>query len=190
MVSNLLIVLKLHHALVQSEVQSTSRHHNSKLCGCSMCSHHELGKGCDIPGFEGIPATKVCHPLKHKCLGAREVEYIIHDEDGLKIVTMLLLLSGDVETNPGPGITIDKDRSKPTLSLRWWLPFEYELVKSLCNFFFGAQDSRVPRILTALQCTKRFAELGFYVVESHHKLVFQISGLPLVRKLSKFYQKV
>ena len=174
MVSNLLIVLKLHlpmvgmwwyMALVQSEVQSTSRHHNSKLCGCSMCSHHELGKGCDIPGFEGIPATKVCHPLKHKCLGAREVEYIIHDEDGLKIVTMLLLLSGDVETNPGPGITIDKDRSKPTLSLRWWLPFEYELVKSLCKFFFSVHKTlEFLEYLTALQFTKRFAELGFYVV--------------------------
>ena len=115
MVSNLLIVLKLHLpmvgmwwyiALVQSEEQSKSCHHNSKLCGCSMCSHHELGKGCVIPGsvFEGIPATKVCHPLKHKCLGARKVEYIIHNQDGPKYVTMLLLLSGDVETNPGPGI--------------------------------------------------------------------------------------
>ena len=71
-----------------------------------MCSHHELGRGCIIPEsvFEGIPATKVCHPLKHKCLGARKVEYILHHEDGPKIVTMLLLLSGDVETNPGPGI--------------------------------------------------------------------------------------
>ena len=70
-----------------------------------MCSHHELGKGCVIPEsiFEGIPATKVCHPLKHKCLGVRKVEYILHDEDGPKIVTMLLLLSGDVEKNPGPG---------------------------------------------------------------------------------------
>ena len=122
MVSNLLIVLKLHlpmvgmwwyMALVQSEAQSTSRHHHSKLC-YSVCSHHELGKRSVIPGsvFEGIPATKVCHPLKHKCLGARKV---IHDQDGPKIVTMLLLLSGDVETNPGPGIMIDKDRSKPTL---------------------------------------------------------------------------
>ena len=116
MVSNLLIVLKLHlpmlgmwwyMALVQSEEQSTSRHHNSKLCygDCSMCSHHELGKGCVISEsvFEGIPATKVCHPLKLKCVGARKVEYILHDEDGPKIVTMLLLLSGDVESNPGPG---------------------------------------------------------------------------------------
>ena len=117
MVSNLLIVLKLHlpmvgmlwyMALIQSEEQSMSRHHNSKLCygGCSVCSHHELGKGCVIPRsvFGGIPATKVCHLLKHKCLGARKVKYIIHDQDGPKIVTMLLLLSGDVETNPGPGI--------------------------------------------------------------------------------------
>ena len=118
MVSNLLIVLKLHLpmvgmwwyiALVQSEEQSMSCHHHSKLC-YSMCSHYELGKRSVIPGsvFEGIPATKVCHPLKHKRLGARKVEYIIHDEDGPKIVTMLLLLSGDVETNPGPGIYNDR----------------------------------------------------------------------------------
>ena len=70
------------------------------------------------------------------------------------------------------------------MSLRWWLPFEYELVKSLCNFFFFSVHKTLE-YLTALQCTKRFAELGFYVVESHHKLVFQISGLPLVRELSK-----
>ena len=62
-------------------------------------------KGCVIPEsvFNGTLATKVCHPLKHKCRGARKVEYILLDEDGPKIVTMLLLLSGDVETNPGPG---------------------------------------------------------------------------------------
>ena len=124
MVSNLLIVLKLHLpmvgmwwyiALVQSEEQSMSCHHHSKLC-YSVCSHYELGKRSVIPGsvFEGIPATKVCHPLKHRRLGERKVEYIIHDEDGPKIVTMLLLLSGDVETNPGPGIMIDKHKSKPT----------------------------------------------------------------------------
>ena len=72
-----------------------------------MCSNRELGKGCVISeSVEGIPATKLCHPLKHKCLGARKVEYILHHEDGPKIVTMLLLLSGDVETNPGPGIII------------------------------------------------------------------------------------
>ena len=118
MVSNLLIVLKLHLpmvgmlwyiALVQSEEQSMSCNHHSKLC-YSVCSHHELGERFVIPGsvFEAVLATKVCHPLKHKCHGARKVEYIIHDEDGLKIVTMLLLLSGDVETNPGPGIYNDR----------------------------------------------------------------------------------
>ena len=97
-------------AVVQSREQSSSRHYSSKCCysGCSMCSDHELGKGRIVPEsvFEGKPATKICFPLKHRCCGVRKVQYVFHDEDRPNTVTILLMLSGDVETNPGPGIAM------------------------------------------------------------------------------------
>ena len=95
-------------AAVQSEDQYTSHHYNSKCCysGCSMCSDPVLGRGSvSHEGFlEGAPVTKVCHPLSHKCCGRRKVQYIFHRKDGAAVIFhILLLLSGDVETNPGPG---------------------------------------------------------------------------------------
>lgn len=116
MVSSFLLILNFylpfarlwwHLAGIQCRELSTSRHYISKYCysGCSMCSDHELGKGCVVSeGFyRGAPVTRVCHPLKSKCCGARKVQYILHHEDSPKVISLLLLLSGDVETNPGPG---------------------------------------------------------------------------------------
>jgi hypothetical protein len=70
-----------------------------------MCSDHVLGRGSvNHEGFfKGSPVTRVCYPLNHNCCGKRKVQYIFHEEDGPKVVSLLLLLSGDVETNPGPG---------------------------------------------------------------------------------------
>ena len=93
--------------MFQSEHQTKSRHYNSKYChsGCPMCSNRELRRGNIIPMgvFKGRPVTKVVHPLKYKCGGARKVQYIIHNEDGPEVTSVLLQLSGDVESNPGPG---------------------------------------------------------------------------------------
>jgi hypothetical protein len=83
--------------VVQSKDESTSRHSNSKCCyNRSICTDPALGKGCVITEAfsEGMP-----FPLSSKCCGAKEV----HCKDGPKVVAFLLLLSGDVETNPGPG---------------------------------------------------------------------------------------
>jgi hypothetical protein len=70
-----------------------------------MCADHVLGKGnVSHEGFiEGAPVTRIYQPLKHRCCGRRKVHYILHEEDGPKVISLLLLLSGDVETNPGPG---------------------------------------------------------------------------------------
>ena len=122
MVKNMSIMVNFHLplvglwwgvAVVQSREQSSSRDYSSKCCysGCSMCSDHELGKGriASECVFEGRPATKVCFPLKHRCCGVRKVQYVFHHEDHANIVTVLLMLSGDVETNPGPGTTNPTD---------------------------------------------------------------------------------
>ena len=116
MISSLLLMLNFHLpctrlwwqlAAIQCRELSTSRQYCSKYCysGCSMCSDRELGKGCVVPAgfYRGKPVTKVCHPLKYKCCGARRVQYILYDQEGPKVISLLLLLSGDIETNPGPG---------------------------------------------------------------------------------------
>jgi hypothetical protein len=115
-VRNLLFMLGFHIpmvgfwwgvAAVQSEDQYISHHCISKCCysGCSMCSDHVLGRGSvNQEGFfKGAPVTRVCHPLNRNCCGRRRVQYIFQEEDGPKVISLLLLLSGDVETNPGPG---------------------------------------------------------------------------------------
>jgi hypothetical protein len=55
----------------------------------------------------------VCFPLKHRCCGVRKVQYHFHHEDCPNVVTILLMLSGDVETNPGPGIAYDSFNFRP-----------------------------------------------------------------------------
>ena len=52
---------------------------------------------------EGVLVTRVVFPLKQKCRGMRIINYIIQDANGQSIRQQLLLLAGDVETNPGPG---------------------------------------------------------------------------------------
>jgi hypothetical protein len=51
---------------------------------------------------EGVLLTRVVFPLKQKCCGVRMINYIIQDANGRSIRLQLLLLAGDVETNPGP----------------------------------------------------------------------------------------
>lgn len=110
MISNLLFVLNFHLrmvrlwwriAVVQSEEQSTSHHYNSKHC-YSSCSDPVLRKS-GVIFLNGARVTKVFQPLKQRCCGTRKVQCIFHHEDGDKVISLLLLLSGDVETNPGPG---------------------------------------------------------------------------------------
>jgi hypothetical protein len=87
-------------AAVQSEDQNLSHHCIPKYCysGCSMCSDHVLGRGS--VNQEGFSVTRVCHC---NCCRRRKVQYIFHEKDGLTVVSLILLLSGDVEANPGPG---------------------------------------------------------------------------------------
>ena len=115
--SNTCFVLSLHLPLLrllwrigmnQSEEQSTSHHYTSKYCygNCSLCAHRNLRNGSvsSCLTSSGVMLTRVVFPLKHKCCGMRSVQFIIHNLDGSKVCFKLLLLAGDVEINPGPGI--------------------------------------------------------------------------------------
>ena len=93
----------------QSKEQSKSRHYNSKHCydNCAMCSHHLLRNGTVQTQYweDSIPVTMVVLPLKGKCSHKRVIKYIIpRSQDPPRVIHQLLMLAGDVETNPGPGM--------------------------------------------------------------------------------------
>ena len=91
----------------QSLEHSKSRHYNSKYCynDCYMCSHNWLRKGTIVTCWKDeIPTTMVVPPLKQKCCQKRVVIYITPNVNGPpRVIRQLLILAGDVETNPGPG---------------------------------------------------------------------------------------
>ena len=102
------IVLLFALAVTESEGQASSRHYISKNCynNCSMCAHPHLRNGSVVTHLSsrGVPVTMVVPPLKFKCFGKRSVQYIIHnDAEHSTVISGLILLAGDVETNPGPG---------------------------------------------------------------------------------------
>ena len=105
------IVLLNELAVAESEEQASSRHYISKNCydNCSMCAHPHLRNGSVVTrvSSRGVPVTMVVPPLKSKCCGKRSVQYIIHnDDEHSTVISGLILLAGDVETNPGPGTFI------------------------------------------------------------------------------------
>ena len=89
--------------MVHSEEQSIPQRYNSKhrYDGC-----HILGNG-GVAILKGIvlktPATLVCQLLK--CCVASVFQYTYGCEAWCDLIPLLLLLCGDVETNPGPGTT-------------------------------------------------------------------------------------
>ena len=70
-----------------------------------MYTHRWLRKGSVVTCLKDeIPITMVVSPLKRKCCHKRVVRYIVPTTDGSpRVIRKLLLLAGDVETNPGPG---------------------------------------------------------------------------------------
>ena len=103
------IVLLLALAVTESEEQASSRHYISKNCcgNYSMCTHPHLRNGSVVTrvSSRGVPVTMVVSPLKSKCCGIRKVQYIMHeDAEHSTVISGLILLAGDVETNPGPGM--------------------------------------------------------------------------------------
>ena len=101
-----LMVFWWRFAVLMSEEDSHSRYYKSKLrfCPCSMCSHSLLRNGCVMTRHSksGVPVTLVVQPLKHKCCRRRRVKFIVHSRDSRRVISLLLMLAGDVETNPGP----------------------------------------------------------------------------------------
>ena len=103
------IVLLLVLAVTESEKQASSRRYTSKNCydNCSMCSHPHIRNGCVVTrvSSRGVTVTMVVPPLKSK----RRVRYIMiihNDSEHSTVISDLILLAGDVETNPGPGIRL------------------------------------------------------------------------------------
>ena len=101
-----LMVFWWRFAVLMSEEDSHSRYYKSKMrfCPCSMCSHSLLRNGCVMTRHSksGVPVTMVVQPLKHKCCRRRRVKFIVHSRDSRRVISLLLMLAGDVETNPGP----------------------------------------------------------------------------------------
>ena len=103
------IVLLFALAVTESEEQASSRHYISKNCydNCPMCAHPNLRNGSVVTrvSSRGVSVTMVVPPLKSKCCGKRNVQYIIHnDDEHSTVISGLILLAGDVETNPGPSV--------------------------------------------------------------------------------------
>ena len=92
------IVLLLALAVTESEEQASSRHYISKNCynNCSMCAHPHLRNGSAVIRVSscGVPVTIA---LKSKCCGKRYNDY-----KHSTVISGLIILAGDVETNPGP----------------------------------------------------------------------------------------
>ena len=115
-ISNTFVILNLYLpalwllwrlAVTMSVEESQSRHYNSKHCygNCTLCAHRNFRNGSIMTRSPsvGVVVTRVVFPLKQKCCGVRMIDYIIQDVNGRNIRLQLLLLAGDVETNPGPG---------------------------------------------------------------------------------------
>ena len=102
-----LIVIWWRFAVLMSERESNSRYYKSKQrhCNCSMCSHHLMRNGCVVTRlYNGkVPVTMVIPRLKHKCCQRRRVKFIVCKPESTRVISLLLMLAGDVESNPGPG---------------------------------------------------------------------------------------
>ena len=70
---------------------SSSYHHNTKHDKCSLCSHYSSRKGCGLTLTGRLLVIAVIMLQKPVLKSFRVV-----------IPLILILLAGDVETNPGP----------------------------------------------------------------------------------------
>ena len=96
----LLTVLWWKLAVTESEGTTKTRFRNGPHCSCSMCNNHR--NGCTIT--RGNISTVIL-PLREnwKCYRRRRVLHTVHYSDHQVVTPLLLILAGDVETNPGPG---------------------------------------------------------------------------------------
>ena len=96
----LLTVLWWKLAVTESEGTTKTRFRNGPHCSCSMCTNHR--NGCTIA--RGNISTVIL-PLRDnwKCYRRRRVFCTVHYSDHQVVIPLLLILAGDVETNPGPG---------------------------------------------------------------------------------------
>ena len=90
--------------MLMAEEDAKSRYYKSKLRFCPS-SHSLPRNGCVMthPFKSGVPVTMAVQPLKRKCRRRRRVKFIVHGRDSKRMISLLLMLAGDVETNPGPG---------------------------------------------------------------------------------------
>ena len=90
--------------MLMAEEDANSRYYKSKLRFCPS-SHSLPRNGCVMthPFKSGVPVTMAVQPLKRKCRRRRRVKFIVHGRDSKRMISLLLMLAGDVETNPGPG---------------------------------------------------------------------------------------
>lgn len=107
-----------------------SRHSCPPPCYCFMCTHKWLSKGCVIThtGQDGVPnVSVVVSPLKSRCCQMRRIRFIFHCGSHSEVVSLLLILAGDVETNPGPGKVIYDNKINNGEQV-WFLSFDYNIV--------------------------------------------------------------
>ena len=96
----LLSILWWKLAVTESEGTTKTRFRNGPHCSCTMCTNHP--NGCTIR--RGNISTVIL-PLRDnwKCYRRRRVLQTVHYSDHQVVTSLLLILAGDVETNPGPG---------------------------------------------------------------------------------------
>ena len=86
--------------MTESEGTTKTRFRNGPHCSCTMCTNHRYG--CIIRNGN---VSTVILPLRDncKCYRRRRVFHTVHYSDHQVVTSLLLILAGDVETNPGPG---------------------------------------------------------------------------------------
>ena len=96
----LLTILWWKLAVTESEGTTKTRFRNGPHCSCTMCTNHR--NGCTITRGN---VSMVILPLRDnwKCYRRRRVLHTVHYSDHKVVTSLLLILAGDVETNPGPG---------------------------------------------------------------------------------------
>ena len=92
-------VVYLWWRLLTSQSEGDFRSHHSTLeCHCSKFS---IKYGTSTERRKIILTLIVS--LFMRCIGKKRIKYDIHYSDNQIVLSQLLLLAGDVETNPGPG---------------------------------------------------------------------------------------
>ena len=86
--------------MTESEGTTKTRFRNGRHCSCTMCTNHRYG--CTIRNGN---VSTVILPLRDnwKCYRRRRVFRTVHYSDHQVVTSLLLILAGDVEPNPGPG---------------------------------------------------------------------------------------